>query len=142
MYTKNANSTRVRSRGFTLIELLVVIAVIALLLGILLPALGKARETGRQTVCMSNIKQFAIGANMYGADYKDYLWPDKLRTSSGTAIRDGRGNEVTSWARSIDPNDNTIINPRRIVRFVSHQQTPLDHRCAGGTVLLWCRTGL
>jgi prepilin-type N-terminal cleavage/methylation domain-containing protein len=120
MYTKNANSTRVRSSGFTLIELLVVIAVIALLLGILLPALGKARETGRQTVCMSNIKQFAVGANMYGADFKDYLWPDKLRNSSGTAIRDGRGNEVTSWARSIDPNDNTIINPGLAYKYIEN----------------------
>ncbi|MCX5691073.1 MAG: prepilin-type N-terminal cleavage/methylation domain-containing protein, partial [Planctomycetota bacterium] len=54
--------------GFTLIELLVVIAVIALLIGILLPALGKARETGRRTRCMSNTRQLAIAAGAYAND--------------------------------------------------------------------------
>ncbi|MDX2131397.1 MAG: prepilin-type N-terminal cleavage/methylation domain-containing protein [Planctomycetota bacterium] len=59
-----------RRAGFTLIELLVVIAIIALLIGILLPSLGKAREAGRFVVCRSNIRQVGLSFWTYAADYK------------------------------------------------------------------------
>ena len=58
-----------RTRGFTLIELLVVVAVIALLIAILLPTLGAARETGRRARCLSNLHQIAVAWNMY-LDYE------------------------------------------------------------------------
>lgn len=62
-------------RAFTLIELLVVIAVIALLVGILLPALGKARETGYSVACLSNMKQIAGAAFNYAHDNQELVWP-------------------------------------------------------------------
>jgi prepilin-type N-terminal cleavage/methylation domain-containing protein/prepilin-type processing-associated H-X9-DG protein len=57
-------------RAFTLIELLVVIAVIALLIGLLLPAIGRAREAGRAVVCMSNQRQLALSMFQYAGDHR------------------------------------------------------------------------
>ncbi|MEN6642415.1 MAG: DUF1559 domain-containing protein [Armatimonadia bacterium] len=72
-------------RGFTLIELLVVIAIIAILASILFPVFARAREKARQTSCLSNIKQLALGCIMYAEDYDEQLpYEDLDINGSGT----------------------------------------------------------
>ena len=66
-------------KAFTLVELLVVVAIIALLVSILLPAMGKAREAAKTTVCISNCHQWALGTIIYGADNKD-CFPARMCT--------------------------------------------------------------
>jgi len=64
---------RPKPSAFTLIELLVVIAVVALLIGILVPALGQARLTARATVCGSRLQQMGVGVTAYLNDFPDRL---------------------------------------------------------------------
>ena len=62
-----------KKKGFTLIELLVVVAIISILAAMLLPALSKAREKARQSVCMNNLKQIGQWVIMYASDYDGYV---------------------------------------------------------------------
>lgn len=72
-----------RRAGFTLIELLVVIAIIAVLIGILLPALGTARQTSKSLLCLSNLRQLSLGWSMYADDNRDVMVPGRAPNLPG-----------------------------------------------------------
>jgi prepilin-type N-terminal cleavage/methylation domain-containing protein len=93
-----------RKAGFTLIELLVVIAIIAILAAILFPVFARARESARRSACLSNMKQVALGLNMYAQDY-DERFPVHIVTTgtSGQDVANYSTSTRTIWINATMP---------------------------------------
>lgn len=102
------------TRAFTLVELLVVVAISAVLLGLLLPALGSARAASAQSSCASNIRQLAAANDLYAADHDDHYAPGapgiagpNLRRWHGSRARRNepftpRGGPITTYLDADD----------------------------------------
>ena len=85
-----------QAKAFTLIELLVVIAIIALLMAILMPALGKARKQAYGTACQSNLRQIGMGANLFAQDHDN-----RIPRADDLKLLGGHGSEETTrWFKA------------------------------------------
>lgn len=141
---------RTRGHAFTLIELLVVVAIIALLISILLPSLGKAREAGRLSVCGQNQHQLEVANAAYATDFKEYTIPIQYHVVVGSATLEGNWrnfawNYVGQNAKSYDcPTERTDVyadgfsesDLRRWLGGRASALTPADRFMYGGQVAL------
>ena len=98
--------------GFTLIELLVVIAIIAILAGMLLPALSKAKQQGQATACLNNLRQMSLASRLYAED-SDGRYPFTFQVRDNNVFR-------KAWFNFLHPyqqTTNLLLCPVRTKKF-------------------------
>ena len=120
-----------KRRGFTLVELLVVIAIIALLMAILMPALNRARELGRRTVCGGNLKQLALAWVMYADENGGDLVDGLAGHDDGAAPPN-----IIGWVGKVNSGDTDRVQIANIKQGTlwDYAKNPKVFKCPSGQV--------
>jgi prepilin-type N-terminal cleavage/methylation domain-containing protein len=87
-----------RRRAYTLIELIVAVSIVAVLVAVLMPVFGQAKQAAQASVCMSNFKQVSFSSMLYMSDYDDHFALSRYRTSSTATSADDR-----TWVQLVLP---------------------------------------
>ena len=118
-------ASRIRNGGFTLVELLVVIGIIAILAGLIFPALGRAKSRATRISCLSNYRQLTLAFMSYVDDANGYLPPNETEQTGG---RDGLNSTARTWVRGNAYADSTPTNVQMGVLFPYNQSVAI-YRC-------------
>jgi prepilin-type N-terminal cleavage/methylation domain-containing protein/prepilin-type processing-associated H-X9-DG protein len=108
----------VRPRGFTLIELLVVVAIIALLIAILLPSLGRARDNAKLASCGARLKQWGTAINMYAQQWDGFICNKSPNPDNATWVSVGSSNGwyTTELGSAFNAGTSTSLNSNNMKR--------------------------